>query len=172
LRCRIRREPTSMATNTYRMRNVAVTEIRKSQATIPLAWLRTKVLHRSPEVPRGVPDSRYLATVRGETRMPSFNFNSFEIRSSPQLGLSRSICRISSRRFCGSGGRPSFVDFRRQIILKVIRCHFSSVSGFTITNASRQSNSLESATIARRMDRVVRALLACRSSKRASCFRR
>ena len=35
--CRIRREPTSMVTTTYRIRKLAVTEMKKSQATMALA---------------------------------------------------------------------------------------------------------------------------------------
>ena len=43
---RIRRESTSIATKTYSTRKLAVTETRKSQATMALAWFRTEVDHR------------------------------------------------------------------------------------------------------------------------------
>jgi hypothetical protein len=45
----IRRVPTSRTTKTYSMRNLAVMVTRKSQASMALAWLRTKVLHRWDE---------------------------------------------------------------------------------------------------------------------------
>ena len=44
---------------------------------------------------------RYLFTVRGDTRMPSFNSNSLPIRSSPHEGFSLAIQRI---RACNSRG--------------------------------------------------------------------
>jgi hypothetical protein len=43
----------------------------------------------------GPPAVRYLCTVRGETRIPSFSFNSLAMRSSPQVGFSAAIFRIS-----------------------------------------------------------------------------
>jgi hypothetical protein len=42
----VKREPISIATKTYSIRNVAVTEMKKSQATIAWAWLCTNVLQR------------------------------------------------------------------------------------------------------------------------------
>jgi len=48
--------------------------VKKSQATIAWAWFLTKVDQRREEAPRGPPvQRRYLWTVRGETRTPSFN---------------------------------------------------------------------------------------------------
>jgi hypothetical protein len=41
--CRMRREPISIATNTYSSRKVTVIDTKKSQATIAFAWLRTNV---------------------------------------------------------------------------------------------------------------------------------
>jgi hypothetical protein len=46
LQCRIRREPTSIATKTWRMRNDAVTLTKKSHATIAWAWFRMNVAQR------------------------------------------------------------------------------------------------------------------------------
>src|SRR5579862_4710270 len=173
LQCRIRREPISIATNTYRTRNDAVTETKKSQATISLAWFRTKVDHRwLVPLPRRGFISRYRRTVRGETRMPSLTSNSLAIRSSPQVGLSRSIPRISSLRFLGNGGRPRRRDFHRHNIRKAVRCHLRNVSGLTITSAHRQSKNRASATIAKRVAGVVLRLFVLRSWNRASCFRR
>src|SRR5262249_33575076 len=48
-------------------------------------------------------------TVRGETRMVSFNCNSWAIRSSPQVGFSAAISRISLRRSVGIGSLPGAV---------------------------------------------------------------
>ena len=136
------------------------------------AWLRTKVVQRWPELPRGLPRSRYLPTVRGETRIPNFGDSSFAILCSPHVGFSRAIWPISSRRFFGSAGRPGLRDFHRQNILNAVRCHPTKVSGFTIASASRQSKNFASATIARRIDAVVRRGLVSRSWNKASCFRR
>jgi len=115
------------------------------------------------ELPRGLPRFRYLPTVRGETRMPNFSDSSLAIRSSPHVGFSRAIRNTKSRRSFGSGGRPPLRDFHRQKILTAVRCHPTKVSGFTITNASRQSKNFASATIARRNDAVVRRGLIFRS---------
>ncbi len=120
-----------MATKTYRRRNEAVTETKKSQATMARPWLRTKVIQRWPELPRGLPRSKYLPTVRGETRIPNFSDSSFAILCSPHVGFSRAIWPISSRRFFGSAGRPGLRDFHRQNILNAVRCHPTKVSGFT-----------------------------------------
>ena len=167
------REPISIATNTYRMRKVAVTETKKSQATIACAWLRTKVDQRwLPRPPCGRSTSRYLRTVRRETRIPSFNASSLAICSSPHVGFSRPICRINSRRFFGSGGRPGRRDFQRQNARKPARCHLMKVSGLTITSAPRQSKSLPRPTITKRKAGVVRLGLTSRSWNNASCFRR
>ena len=42
-----------MATNTYRTRKLAMTRVKKSQATIAWAWLQTNVGQRCEKVPRG-----------------------------------------------------------------------------------------------------------------------
>jgi hypothetical protein len=134
--------------------------------------LRTKVVQRWPELPRGMPRSRYLPTVRGETRIPNFSDSSFAILSSPHVGFSRAIWQISSRRFFGSAGRPGLCDFHRQNILNAVRCHPTNVSGFTIASAPRQPKNLASATIARRNEVVVRRGIVLRSWNKAICFRR
>jgi ATPase family associated with various cellular activities (AAA) len=101
--------------------------------------------------------------------MPSFSDSSSAILSSPHVGFSWAIRRTSSRTSLGSAGRPGLRDFHRQNILKALRCHLTNVSGFT---ASRQSKNLASATIATRIEAVVRRGLALRSWNMANCFRR
>src|SRR5215469_1831291 len=83
---------------------------------ITLAWLWTKVSQRclGSGVRAGRPLRRYFATVRGETRIPSFSFNSLAMRSSPQVGFSLANSRINPWRFFGKGGRPGDLDFQRQ----------------------------------------------------------
>src|SRR6516164_9467358 len=78
-----------------------------------LEWLRTKVSQRcfGSGVRTGLWSRRYLPTVRGETRMVSFSFNSLAIRSSPQVGFSAAISRISLRRSLGIPGLPGSRDF-------------------------------------------------------------
>jgi hypothetical protein len=94
----------------------AVITTKKSQATMTLEWLRTKVSQRcfGSGVRTGPSSRRYLPTVRGETRMVSFSFNSLAIRSSPQVGFSAAISRISLRRSLGIPGLPGSRDFQRQ----------------------------------------------------------
>ena len=104
--------------------------------------------------------------------MPSFSDSSSAILSSPHVGFSRAIWRTSSRIFFGSAGRPRLRDLHRQNILNAVRCHLRNVSGFTITNASRQSKSRPKATIVARIAAVVFRGLALRSWNRASCLRR
>src|SRR5215472_18291091 len=65
---------------------------------------------------------RYLPTVRGETRMVSFSFNSLAIRSSPQVRFSAAISRISLRRSLGIPGLPGSRDFQRQRRRNPMRC--------------------------------------------------
>ncbi len=73
-----------------------VMDTKKSQATMPLAWFRTKVDQRwPPVVPRGRNESRYLRTVRGETRRPSFRSSSFCDLFLTQVRFCWAIWRIS-----------------------------------------------------------------------------
>ena len=50
---------------------------------------------------------RYLPTVRGESSMVSMSFNSLTMRSSPQVGFSAAISRISLRNSLGMRGLPN-----------------------------------------------------------------
>ena len=104
--------------------------------------------------------------------MASLRSNSLAIRSSPQVGLSRSIARISSLRFLGSAGRPRRRDFHRHNIWKAVLCHLMNVSGLTTTSAHRQSKNRASAANAKRIAGVVLRRFASRSWNSASCFRR
>jgi hypothetical protein len=137
-----------------------------------LCMIPPKVVQRRPELPRGPPRSRYLPTVRGETRMPNFSDNSSAIRPSPHVGFSRAMWRTSSQISFGSSGRPGLRDFHRQNILNALRCHLTNVSGFMIARAPCQSKNFARATIARRVGTVVRRGFALRSRNRAGCFLR
>jgi hypothetical protein len=57
------------------------------------------------------PRTRYFPTVRGETRMRSFSFNSLTIRSSPQVAFPTAISRISCRRSLGRRGSSRWPGF-------------------------------------------------------------
>lgn len=129
---------------------------------------RPTLIDFSPARPERI---QILGTVRGDTAMPSFRNNSFAIRSSPQVGFSRSIWRISSRRFLGSAGRPFFRDFHLQNIRNAVRCHLN-VSGLTMTSAFLHSKNRASAIIASRVAHAAGRGLAFRSLNRASCLRR
>ena len=134
-----------------------MTEVKKSQAMTAFAWLRTKVAQCwFVTCRRRGPESRYLRTVRGETLMPSLMLSSLAMRSSPQIGLSRSIAMMRSRRFCGSGGRPSSRDIHCQNAQNALRCHLMKVSGLTITSASRQWKKRASVTRASRNNGAAR----------------
>jgi len=108
-------------------------------------------LQRWLETRWGPSISWYLATVRGDTRICNFNISSFAIRSSPQVGFSRSIFRISILIFFGRAGRPEGRDFHRQKRRNAWRCHRKKVSGLTIISASRQAISLPSPAIVHRI---------------------
>jgi len=84
---------------------------------------------------------RYLCTVRGETRIPSFNFSSLAMCSLPQVGFSAAIFRITLGGFLGRAGLPTRLDSQRQNKRSPRRSHRISVSGFTTTSAPRHSNS-------------------------------
>src|SRR5215468_8077975 len=166
----IRRVAISRITNTYR----AVTTVKKSQATITLAWFRTKVSHRcwGSGARTRPPTCRYFSTVRGETRIPSFNCNSLAMRSSPQVTFSAAICRINCRRFFGKRGLPDGFDFQRQNSRNPLRCQRMSVSAWTFTSAPRHGNMRLSIAIIQRVESLARRGLTLRSWKSASCLRR
>src|SRR5215831_13571930 len=163
-----------MITNTHRARKVAVTTVKKSQATITLAWFRTKVSHRcwGPGVRTGPPTCKYFSTVRGETRIPSFNCNSLAMRSSAHVTFSTAICRINCRRFFDKPGLPVGLDFQRQNSRNPLRCQRMSVSAWTCTRAPRHGNMRLSVAIIQRVESLARRGLTLRSWKSASCLRR
>ena len=82
---------------------------------------------------------RYLLTVRGEIRIPSFNWSSSAMRSSPQVGFPEAIRRIRHLSFTATGGSSTGLDFQRKKWRKADRCQPIRVPGLTITNAARQS---------------------------------
>ncbi len=95
---------------------------------------------------RGRPGGRggkYFRTVRGDTRIPSFNKSSFAIRSSPHQGFWFAMRRIRACNCWGIGGRPGR-DLSRQNNLHPARCQRIIVSGRTATSESRQSQNFES----------------------------
>src|SRR6478672_12422738 len=162
-----------MITNTQRVRKVAVTTTKKSHATITLAWLWTKVSQRCfGSGVRTGPSRKYFSTVRGDTRIPSFSFNSLAMRSSPQVGFSAAISGINCRRCLGKHGLPVGFDFQRQNSRNPLRCQRMSVSGFTFTSASRHLKTRLRVAIVHRVESSARRGLAFLSWKRASCLRR
>src|SRR5215831_11637545 len=170
----MRRVATSMITNTYRVRKVAVTTVNRSQAMITLAWFRTKVSQccLGSGVRTGPPTFRYFSSVRGETRIPSFTSNSLAMRSSPQLTFSAAICRINCRRFFGKQGLAGGFDFQCQNSRKPLRCQRMRVSAWTFTSPLRHGNMRLSVAITHRVESLARRGLTLRSWKSASCFRR
>ncbi len=64
---------------------------------------------------------QYARTVRGETKIPNFTDSSAAMRSSPQVGFSRTMRTISWRRTSGIRGLPNR-DFHRQNSLNPLRC--------------------------------------------------
>ena len=163
-----RRLRCSMITNTYNRRKVAVTATKKSQAMISRACRRKKVDQRKSSLgrPRGG-RGRYLFTVRGDTRIPSFNSNSLAMRSSPQEGFSFAIRRISACNSQGIGGRPGR-DFSRQNSFHPARCQRINVCGRTTTKASRQSKNPDRIVSAMRVTESIRRGLTPRSTYSAN----
>src|SRR6516164_7662432 len=139
-----------------------------------LAWLRTKVSQRcfGSGVRIGPSLWRYLPTVRGETSMVSLSFNSLAMRSSPQVGFSAAISRMSLRRSLGIRGLPTGRHFQRQKRRNPLRCQRRKVSGLTFTRASRQENMRPRMTIISRVESWARCGLSLRSWNKASCLRR
>jgi hypothetical protein len=83
---------------------------------------------------------RYLATVRGDSRIWSFNNSSSAMRFCPQLGFSAARRRIKFFTSLVTCGLPSGFDLQRQKRRSAARCQPIKVAGLTITNALRQSN--------------------------------
>ena len=114
----------------------------------------------------------YFSTIRGETRIPSFSFNSLAMRLSPQVGFSAPISRISCRSCLGRRGLPASFDFQRQESRNPLRCQRISVSGLTFTSASRHWSIRLRVAIIHRVESSARCGLTFRSWKSANCFRR
>jgi hypothetical protein len=81
----------------------------------------------------------YRRTVRGESWMPSFSFNSAAIRSSPHVTFAVAIVVMSRRTSTGTRGRPRAFDLHRQKSRNPLRCQRISVSGFTMVSTAFQS---------------------------------
>ena len=77
----------------------------ESQAQTCEAWFRRKVLQDGPRQ-RARCFGRYFATVRGDTRQPSFA-SSPAIRFSPHRRFSRQIRRMRALNSASIGGRPT-----------------------------------------------------------------
>jgi hypothetical protein len=129
-------------------------------------------VHRAAGVGPDASETAPAGWLHGQQRseIPSLMYSSSAIRSSPQVGFSRSISRISSPRFFGSGGRPRRRGFHCQNIRTTVRCHLMKVSGLTITRDSPHSKKRASAIIARRVALVIRRGFTLRSWNKASCL--
>src|SRR6516165_2480933 len=104
--------------------------------------------------------------------MVSLSFNSLAMRSSPQVGFSAAISRMSLRRSLGNRGLPTGRDFQRQKRRNPLRCQRRKVSGLTFTKASRHENMRPRMTILSRVESWARCGLTLRSWNKASCLRR
>src|ERR1700716_4533768 len=79
----------------------------------------------------------YLATLVCPISTPSLRSSPW-IRGAPHSGLAMLISRTSLRISNGTVGRPPpRRDFQLQYDLNPARCHFMTVSGFTIARAFR-----------------------------------
>ena len=132
-----RRRSWCRTTNTNRSRNVAVGTTKKSMDARQPTWFRRNV--------RQVCDGgfgcriMYLETVAWLISIPSLRSSPW-MRGAPHNGFSRVMRRISVLTSAGSGGRPRRRgrDFQVQKARKPLRCQAITVSGLTITAASRQ----------------------------------
>ena len=64
--------------------------------------------------------------------MVSLSCNSLAMRSSPQVGFSAAISRMSLRRWLGICGLPTGRDFQRQKRRNPLRCQRREVSGLDV----------------------------------------
>ncbi len=86
-----------------------------------------------------------------------------EHSSSPHVGFSQAILRISFCTSSGNRGLPRGLDFHRQSRRKPRRCQPRNVSGLTLTKAVCQAKRRESKIIDRRIASVARRGLTSRS---------
>jgi hypothetical protein len=151
-----RREPISANTINTMQRRLEKPEGSTIEFVVPIApgathlrpvdWPQSGAVHLTRAAVQGSPSdsSRYLFTVRADTRIPSFSSNSLAMRSSPHYeGFSFAIRRINARNSAEIGGRPRR-DFMRQNNFQPARCQRISVSGRTTVSAPRQSKSCDS----------------------------
>jgi len=104
-------------THTNSTWNVAVGTVKKSAATRSRAWFRRNERQEGDGGWRC--QTRYLATVVGETLMPSFR-SSLSMRGVPHGGLARLIFRMSARMSGSIAGRP---ERRRLFRAQYVRKH-------------------------------------------------
>jgi len=114
----------------------------------------------------------YLATVRGESRIWSFNNSSSAMRFSPQVGLSAARRRIKFLTSLVTCGLPTGLDFQRQKQRNAARCQPIKVAGLTITNALRQSNQRANFENTNLSAGVVGNAFFSRSRNKANCLRK
>src|ERR1035438_2115084 len=112
--CSILRDSISIATNTYRIRNVE-----GDRYVIDYDGFRVIAHECGPSLVAGCAarpgESRYFAMVRAATRMPSLSESSPAIRCSPQVGFSGAIRLTNSRRFSAADdGRDGATSIARR----------------------------------------------------------
>ena len=73
----------------------------------------------------------YLATVRGDNRIPIFSSNSAAICACPHVGFSDAILQINALVSAGTEGLPGGRDFHFQNSRNALRCQPMKVAGFT-----------------------------------------
>ena len=112
--------------------------VKKSTDTKLLRWLSKKVRQVCEGGFRW--RTMYLFTLVSPMSIPSLSSSPW-MRGAPHIGFSRLILRISSRVSLGTFGLPGFPcrTFQVQKSRKPLRCQATTVSGFTITRAERQS---------------------------------
>ena len=100
----------SMKNSTYRRRNDTVSTQKKSQATIPAAWARRKLVHESEERPGAGSMPAFLRiahTVDAAMGMPN-RVSSPWMRRYPQVGFSWAKRMIVWRVAAAVQGRPGW----------------------------------------------------------------
>src|SRR5215468_2469145 len=137
LKCTTRRRSCANTRNTYSTWNRIVGTLKKSTETNVLAWLFRKVR----QVCEGGLRCRimYLATLVSPMVMPNLRGSPW-MWGAPHRGLSRLICRIKSRTWRGTAGRPGLPwrTFQVENRRKPWRCQAMTVSGRTMASAARQ----------------------------------
>jgi len=152
---------------------VIVGTVNKSMAAIASRWFRRKASQRLAG--SGSLGARFIQRemVLSERSKPSMR-SSPCILGAPQVGLSATIRKISSRISLGVGLLPTSLrtlEISFQYIRKPVRCQRATVSGVTMMRDSFQADQTRRAMTQKSLSKRPRLGRGCRRFSTASCCR-